>query len=156
MNALNQWWSERAQREQWILIAAAVVIALAIIIKGLVTPILEKRQRLDQQIAEASEQLAWMRAASQAIQSRSPAQAGANTRSPQASLTNLGRRFNLSISRLEPLGDRRLEAWINEAPYTQALRLLEAAQNEGLQILAVDLKQADEPGVVQMRLRVGS
>ena len=156
MKALSQWWNERAQREQWILIAAALVIGLAVIIKGVVAPILEERQRLDQQIATASAQLAWMRAASQSIQSQAPAQSRSNNRSPQSTLTNLGRRFNLSISRLEPVGDRRLEAWSNEAPYTQALRLLEAAQSEGLQILAVDLKQADEPGVVQMRLRVGS
>lgn len=155
MNAITQWWNERAQREQWILMAAGALILLAIIIKLVVTPILDQRHQLDQQISIASEQLAWMRAASDKIQSQAPAQTRSGNRSPQSTLTNLGRRFNLSISRLEPVGDRRLEAWINEAPYTQALRLLEAAQNEGLQILAVDLKQADEPGVVQMRLRVG-
>ena len=74
MKALSQWWNERAQREQWILIAAALVIGLAVIIKGVVAPILEERQRLDQQIATASAQLAWMRAASQSIQSQAPAQ----------------------------------------------------------------------------------
>jgi len=156
MNAFTQWWNERAQREQWILIAAGVVIALALIIQLLITPILDERKRLDSQIATASEQLAWMQAASEKIRSQAPPSARSTGRSPQSTLTNLGRRFNLSISRLEPVGDQRLEAWINEAPYSQALRLLEAAQQEGLQLLAVDLKQADEPGLVQMRLRVGS
>lgn len=156
MNAFTQWWNERAQREQWILIAAGVVITLALIMQLLITPILEERERLDSQIATASEQLAWMKAASEKIRSQAPASVRSSSRSPQSTLTNLGRRFNLSISRLEPVGDQRLEAWINEAPYTQALRLLEAAQQEGLQLLAVDLKQADEPGLVQMRLRVGS
>jgi len=59
--------------------------------------------------------------------------------------------YKLTITRMQPQGDD-LQVWIDSTPFTQLLFWLEhLANNEGLQVKAIDLNHGDRAGEVKVR-----
>jgi len=60
-------------------------------------------------------------------------------------------RQQLTITRMQPQGEILL-VWLDNVPFAQLLLWLESlANNEGLQVQAIDLSQGDNPGEVRVR-----
>lgn len=59
--------------------------------------------------------------------------------------------YQLTITRMQPQGEY-LQVWLDSAPFTKLLNWLEhLANNEGLQVEAIDLTKGDVQGEVRVR-----
>lgn len=95
--------------------------------------------------------LAWVQTNTERYKAIASSGKGRSTGSLSGIVNSTARQYKISIDRVQPQGDN-IQVWIDEVPFTNLLDWLETLNNKrGLKVLAIDITNADEAGVVTIR-----
>lgn len=158
MNELKARFDQLPLRQQWLLVVAAILIAIYIAVAVVYRPLVAKRDLLAQQNAGAERTLQWMRGAIAEIRSlRGSGNASAAATSGMTLsqlLESSAARHGLRVSRFQPSGDNEAQVWLDKVSFDAVVMLIDQLENQyGLDVLSVAVNGANAPGVVNVRLR---
>jgi general secretion pathway protein M len=144
----QQGWQRLAPREQQLLSIAAPVVAVAVLYFGVWQPFQQWRVQQANELKQALSQLHNMQAALPQLQ-----QGG--VRNVQGSLADVvaqaATAHQLKVSRMQPK-DAQLQLTLEDAPFNKLLQWLhQLQQQQGVQIVQLEVSAADSPGMVRVR-----
>jgi len=150
--SIKAWWQGLNLREQRLVLAMGSAFSIFLLYSFIWQPLNENVASTTKSLASRQALLTWVTdntARYQGIKSTS-----GNPKSSGSLSSIVNRTANqqqLTITRMQPQ-DEALQVWIDSAPFTQLLFWLEQlANNEGLQVQAIDLTQGDNSGEVRVR-----
>ncbi len=154
---MKLWFQKLSQREQLMVLAAALLIGLLLLYGTTWAPLTRAIDGYEADNADARESLDWMRQAVVDISSTS-ASAGvaAQTQSISALVDTTLPTYSLVMQRYQPTGDESAQLWLEEAPVSQVIAWLAAIERDhGMRLITVAITSADKQGFVKTRVRVG-
>jgi len=149
---MKAWWQQLNSREQRLVSAMALVFMVFIFYSAVWQPINNSIAEANSKLARQEQLLTWVQENTTRYK-QAKLSGGKSTLS--GSISSVANRsakvYKLTITRMQPQGDD-LQVWIDSTPFTQLLFWLEhLANNEGLQVKAIDLTQGDKVGEVKVR-----
>tara|TARA_R110001583_G_scaffold3812_7_gene23304 strand:+ start:11933 stop:12418 length:486 start_codon:yes stop_codon:yes gene_type:complete len=152
LSAIKVWWQGLNLREQRLVLVMGSAFSIFLLYSLVWQPLNDNLANTKKRLASRQALLTWVvdnTARYQSIQST-----GSNEQSSGSLSSIINRTANqqqLTITRMQPQGEM-LQVWLDSAPFTQLLFWLEnLANNEGLQVQAIDLTKGDNPGEVRVR-----
>lgn len=150
---MKTWWFSRSEREQRLVLAAALVVAIGFLWWGIWQP---QQQSLTQARASLAAQQgvhSWMQEQAQTLLQK---QSGQQVRPVfTGSLSQLAssssKRYRIQISRLQPESSGQLQLYLEDVDFNQLLAWLGYLQGRGVRVNAIDLVATDDPGIVRIR-----
>jgi type II secretory pathway component PulM len=158
MNELKARFDQLPLRQQWLLVVAAILIAIYIAVAVVYRPLVAKRDLLAQQNAGAERTLQWIRGAITEIRSLrgsgSASAAAASGMTLSQLVESSAARHSLRVSRFQPSGDDEAQVWLDKVSFDAVVMLIDQLENQyGLDVLSVAVNGANAPGLVNVRLR---
>ncbi|BEU01510.1 type II secretion system protein M [Agarivorans sp. OAG1] len=153
---MKQWWQSLNKREQNLVTAAAVLVAIAVLYWGIWSPIAGANAQAKQRLASQQQTLEWaQQQGSVIIANGRPQQTSSEVKVSQA-VSSSARQQRITISRIQPKGDE-VEVWIESVPFNQLMTWLKMlSQRYGIIVENVDLDEGKQEGIVGVRrLRLG-
>lgn len=152
LSAIKVWWQGLNLREQRLVLVMGSAFSIFLLYSLVWQPLNDNLANTKKRLASRQALLTWVvdnTARYQSIQST-----GSNKQSSGSLSSIINRTANqqqLTITRMQPQGEM-LQVWLDSAPFTQLLFWLEnLANNEGLQVQAIDLTKGDNLGEVRVR-----
>ena len=159
---MRDWFNSLETRDRRAVLVAVAAIALAAFYFLFWEPQVASRQRLEEDIEQQRETLAWMRGA--AAEARVLASSEGQAVAPRAGKSLLGlvdrtaRAASLSpaITRMEPQGTERVRIWLKDADFDKVVAWLgQLHRQHGMKVSNLDLERGKVPGMVGGRLALG-
>ncbi|PKI13168.1 type II secretion system protein GspM [Colwellia sp. 12G3] len=149
---MKAWWQQLNSREQRLVAAMALVSIVFIFYSAIWQPINNSIAAANSKLTRQQELLTWVQENTALYQQAKRAGGKSNLSGSISSVANRSAKtYKLTITRMQPQGDD-LQVWIDSTPFTQLLFWLEhLANNEGLQVMAIDLTHGDKAGEVKVR-----
>ncbi len=149
---MKAWWQQLNRREQRLVASMGIVFLVFIFYSAIWQPINDGLIEAKSKLAKQQQLLTWVQENTALFQQ---AKRSAGNVKPNGSISSIANRsaknYKLTITRMQPQGDD-LQVWLDSTPFTQLLFWLEhLANNEGLQVKAIDLTQGDRVGEVTVR-----
>jgi general secretion pathway protein M len=149
---MKVWWQQLNTREQRLVASMALVFVVFIFYSLIWQPINDSIAEANSKLTRQQELLTWVQE-NTALYKQAKKSGGKSTL--KGSISSVANRsaktYKLTITRMQPQGDD-LQVWIDSTPFTQLLFWLEhLANNDGLQVKAIDLTHGDSPGEVKVR-----
>lgn len=156
---MRAWLAERSPRERTVLLGGGALV-LAILAWGLVwDPLARSRSRLEERIATAQADLAWMRGASAEVQRLRATAGGAGLdragRSLLALADTTARDAGLgpALTRVEPVNETRVNVWFERASFDAVATWLETlAQRYGVAVDELSADRVEGVGLANVRV----
>ena len=152
LSAIKVWWQGLNLREQRLVLVMGSAFSIFLLYSLVWQPLNDNLADTKKRLASRQALLTWVvdnTTRYQSIQST-----GSNKQSSGSLSSIINRTANqqqLTITRMQPQGEM-LQVWLDSAPFTQLLFWLEnLANNEGLQVQAIDLTKGDNLGEVRVR-----
>lgn len=150
--SIKAWWQGLNLREQRLVIAMGSAFSLFLVYSLLWQPLNDNVVDTKKRLASRQALLIWVTDNTARYQN---IQKSGDSKQSTASLSSIVNRTangqQLTITRMQPQGET-LQVWLDSAPFTQLLFWLEhLANNEGLQVQAIDLTRSDNEGEVRVR-----
>ena len=150
--AIKTWWQGLNMREQRLVLVMGIGATAFLVYSLLWLPLNENLANTQKRLESRQALLSWV-AENTARYQRAKTTTG--TSKSQGSLSSIVNRTasgqQLTITRMQPQGET-LQVWLDSAPFTQLLFWLEQLANEeGLQVQAIDLSKGENPGEVRVR-----
>jgi general secretion pathway protein M len=158
VSALRQRWDALASRERGVLVAGAVVLLAVLAFVLVWEPLAQSRDALRTQVQAGEADLAWMRAAAPQVRERAanaPAPVSNDGRSLLARADASAREAGLgnSLLRVEPVSDRQVRVYFQQAGFDPLMRWVEALSAQGsLRVGEFSARRAEGVGVVDANL----
>ncbi|MBU2870318.1 type II secretion system protein M [Colwellia sp. E2M01] len=149
---MKAWWQHLNTREQRMVAVMAFACIVFILYNAIWQPLNNSLVEAQEKLDRNQEMLTWVEENTALYQE---AKRHSNKAQLSGSLSSVASKsakaYKLTITRMQPQGDD-LQVWIDNTPFTQLLFWLEhLANNEGLQVHAIDLTQGDNAGEVKVR-----
>ncbi|RLV60776.1 type II secretion system protein M [Parashewanella curva] len=146
------WWNSLAFREQQLLSVAAVVVAISVFYFGVWNPISSAQQDAQADLKSAKQTLIKVKQDANRLIGYKQANRGQSRRGSLSNIVNQqADRFGLTISRMQPQGDK-IQVWLDDAPFNDVLRYLDTlVVSQGLTVDSFDVASTDTIGVVRIR-----
>jgi len=152
LSSIKVWWQGLNLREQRLVLAMGSAFSVFLLYSLLWQPLNDNLADTKKRLASRQALLTWVTDNTSRYQSVKSA--GGNQKSSGSLSSIINRTANqqqLNITRMQPQGEM-LQVWLDSAPFTQLLFWLEhLANNEGLQVQAIDLTKSDNEGEVRVR-----
>ncbi len=152
MQALLDRYKALTEREQLIILVAAIVVVVGLFYALVWNPLNTNITQREQQIERQQTLLTWVeQSAQRAIQLRrsSGGQRAFTGSLPQA-VNQTTNRYDIAISRMQPQGEE-LQVWVDQAAFDNVLDWLNALERMGVVILQVDVTEAEASGQIRIR-----
>jgi len=150
--SIKAWWQGLNLREQRLVLAMGSAATIFLLYSLVWQPINDSLAKTEKNLANRQALLTWV--AENTARYQSVKSVGGKPKSSGSLSSIVNRTANqqqLTITRLQPQGET-LQVWLDSAPFTQLLFWLEhLANNEGLQVQAIDLTQGENQGEVRVR-----
>jgi len=150
--SIKLWWQGLNLQEQRLLLAMGSIFSIFLLYSLFWQPLNDNLANTKKTLASRQALLTWVTdntSRYQGVKSISGKQKSSGSLSSIVNRT--ANQQQLTITRLQPQGET-LQVWLDSAPFTQLLFWLEhLANNEGLQVQAIDLTQSDNQGEVRVR-----
>lgn len=145
-------WQGLQLREQRLILAMGSAFIIFLLYSLIWQPLNDSLANKQKNLANRQALLTWVSENTARYQS---VKSGDNTKQSNGSLSSIVNRTasqqQLTITRMQPQGEY-LQVWLDSAPFTKLLNWLEhLANNEGLQVEAIDLTKGDNQGEVRVR-----
>ena len=152
LSSIKTWWQGLNLREQRLVLIMGSVISLFLLYSFIWQPLNESLAKKEQKLASRQALLTWVTDNTARYQNVRSAGGGKKSSGSLSSIINrTANQQQLTITRMQPQGDN-VQVWLDSAPFTQLLFWLEhLANNEGLQVQAIDLAQSTTQGEVRVR-----
>ena len=152
LSSIKGWWQGLNLREQRLVLAMGSAFSIFLLYSLLWQPLNDNLANTTKRLASRQALLTWV--TDNTARYQSVKSIGGNQKSSGSLSSIINRTANqqqLTITRMQPQGDT-LQVWLDSAPFTQLLFWLEhLANNEGLQVQAIDLTKGDIQGEVRVR-----
>jgi len=151
-SSIKQWWQQLNSREQGLVMGLGSAIVVFLLYTLLWQPLNTNLANTEKKLANRQALLTWVNENTARYQSIKPNGGIKNSSGSLSSIINrTANQYQLTITRMQPQGES-LQVWIDTAPFTELLFWLEhLANNEGLQVQAIDLAGSDKAGEVRVR-----
>ena len=152
MKQLLEKFNALSEREQRLVIAAALVTAILLFYLLVWSPLNQSIARNQAAVASQQELLSWVQKNANRVQQlKGSASQGAkfNGSLPQA-VNQTASRLSISIARMQPQGDE-LQVWVDEAPFNQVVAWLQSLEQMGIVIQDADFAETAKPGQIRIR-----
>ncbi|MBL0709616.1 MAG: type II secretion system protein M [Colwellia sp.] len=150
---MKQWWQQLNSREQG-LVAVMGSTALVFLLYSLLwQPLNTNLANTEKKLANRQALLTWVNENTERYQQIKSTSGSVKKSSGSLSsiISRTANQYQLTITRMQPQGES-LQVWLETAPFTELLFWLEhLANNEGLQVQAIDLARSDKAGEVRVR-----
>lgn len=152
LSSVKLWWQQLNSREKTLVQIMGTAIAIFVLYSLVWQPLNTKLVTAEKTLSSRQDLLTWVEENTARYQAIKPNSRGKKTAGSLSSIVNRSAtQHQLTISRMQPQGEN-LQVWLESAPFTQLLYWLEhLANNEGLQVQAIDLAQGDNSGEVRVR-----
>ncbi len=154
---MKQWWRGLQARERWILLTAALLL-LVLGLHGLVwQPWREARERLQEDIAQRRDDLAWMQQAAARLPAAARKDQGKGANGNLITLMNrllVKTRLRERMKQMKPVSEHEVRLRFEKARFQRLLRLFGEIEGQGLTIRELRLSPDDESGRVNATLIV--
>ena len=149
---MKEWWQNLNIREQRLVGAMAFAVLVFVLYSAIWQPINKGIIDANEQLAKKQALLSWVKENSALYQQAKRSGGKAKSRGSLSSIVNISaKKYNLTLARMQPQGDD-IQVWIDNTSFTQLLFWLEhLANNEGLQVKAIDISRGDNPGEAKIR-----
>jgi len=151
--SIKQWWQQLNSREQG-LVAVMGSTALVFLLYSLLwQPLNTNLANTEKKLANRQALLTWVNENTERYQQIKSNSGSVKKSSGSLSsiISRTANQYQLTITRMQPQGES-LQVWLETAPFTELLFWLEhLANNEGLQVQAIDLARSDKAGEVRVR-----
>jgi general secretion pathway protein M len=152
LSTVKVWWQGLNLREQRLVLIMGSAVSIFLLYSFLWQPLNENLANTEKKLASRQALLTWVDENTARYQN---VKSAGGTKQSSGSLSSIINRTanqqQLTITRMQPQGDT-LQVWLDSAPFTQLLFWLEhLANNEGLQVKAIDITQGDNQGEVRVR-----
>ncbi len=152
LSSIKVWWRGLNIREQRLVLAMGSVISVFLLYSLIWQPLNENLAKTEKTLTSRQALLAWVTENTARYQN---VQSTGGSKKSSGSLSSIINRTanqqQLTITRMQPQGEN-LQVWLDSAPFTQLLFWLEhLANNENLQVQAIDLAQGEKQGEVRVR-----
>ena len=149
---MKAWWQQLNTREQRLVAAMALVFTVFIFYSAIWQPINNSITEANSKLTRQQEMLTWVQDKTALYKQAKKSGGKSNLSGSISSVANRSAKtYKLTITRMQPQGED-LQVWIDSTPFTQLLFWLEhLANNEGLQVKAIDLTHGNSPGEVKVR-----
>jgi general secretion pathway protein M len=155
---VNEFWSRLNQRQQVLLVVAALTVVGAVLFTAVWEPMIEVREQRRDQVAAQQALSRWLDAvapmASQLRQRAAQQQADA-PRSLLGLADETARAAGLagSLSRIEPAGEDRVRVWLEQAEFVATMQWLGGlASAHPVSVSQLNLERAGASGQVNVRV----
>ena len=149
---MKAWWQQLNSREQRLVAVMAIVFMVFVFYSAVWQPINKNLTQANSKLSRQQALLTWVQENTTLYQQAKKSSGQTNVTSSISSVANRSAKaYKLTITRMQPQGDD-LQVWIDSTSFTQLLFWLEhLANNEGLQVKAIDLTPGDKAGEVRVR-----
>jgi general secretion pathway protein M len=149
---MKAWWQQLNSREQRLVAVMGLFFIVFVFYSAVWQPINNSISEANSKLARQEQLLTWVQENTTRYKQAKSAGGKSTLRGSISSVANRSaKQYKLTITRMQPQGDD-LQVWIDSTPFTQLLFWLEhLANNEGLQVKAIDLTQGDKVGEVKVR-----
>jgi general secretion pathway protein M len=152
LSSVKTWWQGLQLREQRLVLAMSSAFLVFFLYIFIWQPLNESLANKQKSLASRQALLTWV--SDNAARYQNVKSVG-TTKQSNGSLSSIVNRTasqqQLTITRMQPQGEY-LQVWLDSAPFTKLLNWLEhLANNEGLQVEAIDLTKGDKQGEVRVR-----
>lgn len=151
----QQWFTQLAPRERWLVVSAAGVVTVTLAYVGLWEPLLKARQHRTEQLQEARALASRIEQLAVQVQSHRGGPVADLSVSVLAAVDQTARSGGLDKppSRIQPEGDREVKVWIDGVSFDSLMRWLDDLQKRyGIRAQGVELERSDTPGLVNVQL----
>lgn len=147
------WWFSLQSREQRILSLAGIVMAIALFYWLLWQPLHQAHAKRQQAVIATQQQLQKLQQAIPSLRTLGTSSVRSGGSLAQI-ISNSAREQNIKVSRMQPQNEQ-LTLVLDELSFQRLLPWLYALQYQyGVQLLSLDLAQAEQPGMVKVRRMV--
>lgn len=152
LSSIKQWWQQLNVREQRLVLALGSAVMVLLLYTLLWQPLNTNLANTEKKLASRQALLTWVDENVSRYQMIKPSGSGKKNSASLSSIINrTANQYQLTITRMQPQGES-LQVWLDTASFTQLLFWLEhLANNEGLQVQAIDLASSDKAGEVRVR-----
>ncbi len=150
--SIKAWWHGLNIREQRLVLISGVCMSVFFLYSLIWVPLNDNLAKTEKTLANRQALMTWVSENTARYQGLKTSNGGSKSRGSLSSIVNrTAEQQQLTITRLQPQGDS-LQVWIDSAPFNQLLVWLEGlANNDGIEVQAIDLTQGDNPGEVRVR-----
>ncbi len=149
---MKAWWQHLNRREQRLVAIMAVTGIIFVFYSTIWQPLNDSVTDAKNKLVRKQQLFSWVQE-NTALYQQAKSSGGQSKLSGSISsvVNRSAKAYKLTISRMQPQGNV-LQVWIDNTPFTQLLFWLEhLANNEGLQVKAIDLSQGVREGEVKVR-----
>ncbi|ACJ27038.1 General secretion pathway protein M [Shewanella piezotolerans WP3] len=152
MDNLKVWWAGLILREKQMVSACGVVLVIGILYWGVWTPITNAEADAERNLAGQLNTLNYVKQTANRIAGlKQSGQGSAFKGSLSAAVNQTAGSFGLTITRMQPQGNK-IQVWMDEVPFDTLLSYLnELVQNQGLSLESLDVAESDTAGFVNVR-----
>jgi general secretion pathway protein M len=149
---MKAWWQQLNTREQQLALGMSIVVLIFVFYNAVWQPLNNGLAEAEKKLTRQQQLLSWVQENTALYQQAKKSVGKSSYSGSISSVANSSaRKYKLTITRMQPQGND-LQVWIDSTPFTQLLFWLEhLANNEGLQVKAIDLSQGDKIGEVKVR-----
>jgi general secretion pathway protein M len=149
---MKAWWQQLNGREQQLVLAMTVAVGFFVFYSVIWQPLNKSLADAQNKLTRQQQLLSWVQENTALYQQQKKSVGKSSFSGSISSVANSSaRKFKLTVTRMQPQGED-LQVWIDSTPFTQLLFWLEhLANNEGLQVKAINLSQGDTVGEVNVR-----
>jgi general secretion pathway protein M len=150
--SLKTWWQGLNLREQRLVMGVAAAFSVFLLYSLFWLPLNDNLVNSQKRLESRQALLTWVTANTARYQSMKSVGGSKQSSGSLSSIVNrTANQQQLTITRMQPQGEI-LQVWLDSVPFGQLLTWLEhLANNEGLQVQAIDLAQGDSQGEVRVR-----
>ena len=155
MKKFKVWFNQLQPRERQLVLVAMLVFAIFLPYQLIWSPLLNRADRLQQQVNQQTAQLQWMRNALREIpqlQGGSGNKSSASLLSVVEQTANQGK-LRSSIRKIQPEGEQGVRIWMDNAGFDDVLMWLEQMKKQaGIEVVDMSAERQAESGRVNLRL----
>jgi general secretion pathway protein M len=152
LSSIKTWWHGLNLREQRLVLMMGSAVSIFLLYSFIWQPLNDNLAKKERTLASRQALLTWVTDNTARYQNVKSTGGGKKSSGSLSSIINrTANQQKLTITRMQPQGDN-VQVWLDSAPFTQLLFWLEhLANNEGLQVQAIDLSQGEKQGEVRIR-----
>ena len=152
LSSIKSWWQGLNLREQRLLLFTSSAFSVFLLYSVVWLPLNEHLAQTEQKLANRQALLAWVTDNTARYQKVKSSDGGKQTSGSLSGIINrTANQYQLTITRMQPQVDS-VQVWLDSASFTSLLFWFEhLANNESLQVQAIDIAQSDTQGEVRVR-----
>jgi general secretion pathway protein M len=150
---IKQKWQQLQPQEKQLVLITAVIVGVYLFWLLIWQPLNQNIESTSKKIAKEQELLTWV--ATQTARFEQSKQGTVFRGSLTAAVNQSAKQQGIVVSRMQPQQEM-LQVWVEDIAFDKLLNWLSQLNQQGIQVVNIDIQQTDVPGVVQVkRLQLG-